>query len=41
MSTEEARELLDSAKSDERPSLGVPVSAAGASQSADKALKNW
>jgi hypothetical protein len=40
MSAEEARELLDSAKSDEHHSLLVP-SGPRDPQAPDKAFKNW
>jgi tetratricopeptide (TPR) repeat protein len=41
MSPEEARELLDSAKGDERRSLGAPLAGAPAGQPPDKPYKNW
>jgi len=41
MSKEEARELLDSVKGDERPSLAVPVAQRNAAQPPDKPFKNW
>jgi Ca-activated chloride channel family protein len=41
MSAEEARELLDSAKSDERPSLLVPSGPRNPDPALDKAFKNW
>ena len=41
MSAEEARELLDSAKSDERHSLLVPAGPRDPNQAPDKAIKNW
>jgi Ca-activated chloride channel homolog len=41
MSADEARELLDSAKSDERHSLLVPSGPRNPDQAPDKALKNW
>jgi len=41
MSVEEARELLDSAKSDERHSLGVPVARRGAVNPPEKPFKDW
>jgi Ca-activated chloride channel family protein len=41
MSPEEARELLDSAKSDERHSLLVPAGPQNPNQAPEKALKNW
>jgi len=41
MSAEEARELLDSAKSDEHHSLAVPAGPRNPDQSPDKPLKNW
>jgi hypothetical protein len=39
MSAEEARELLDSAKGDERHALGGPH--APTAQAPDKPFKNW
>ncbi len=41
MSPEEARELLDSAKGDERRSLGAPVANPPTRQAPDKPYKNW
>jgi Ca-activated chloride channel family protein len=41
MSREEARELLDSAKGDERRALGAPVARREASDPPDKPFKNW
>jgi hypothetical protein len=41
MSREEARELLDSAKGDERHTLGVPVDRRDPYDPQDKPLKNW
>jgi Ca-activated chloride channel homolog len=41
MTREEARELLDSVKGDERHSLGAPVAQRSASQAPDKPYKNW
>jgi hypothetical protein len=41
MSAEEARELLDSAKSDEHHSLFVPSGPRSPDQAQDKVLKNW
>jgi Ca-activated chloride channel homolog len=41
MSVEEARELLDSDKSDEHHSLGVPSGPRDPDQAPDKAFKNW
>jgi hypothetical protein len=41
MSAEEARELLDSAKSDERHSLLVPSGPRDPDHAPDKAFKNW
>jgi hypothetical protein len=41
MSAEEARELLDSAKSDEHHSLLVPSGPRDPDQGPDKVLKNW
>jgi Ca-activated chloride channel homolog len=41
MSAEEARELLDSAKSDEHPSLLVPSGPRNPDPGLDKAFKNW
>jgi Ca-activated chloride channel family protein len=41
MSAEEARELLDSEKSDEHRSLGVPLIPRNPDQAPDKAFKNW
>jgi Ca-activated chloride channel family protein len=41
MSAEEARELLDSAKSDEHPSLLVPTGPRDPNQAPEKAVKNW
>jgi hypothetical protein len=41
MSIEEARELLDSAKSDERHAIGVPMARRGAGDPPDKPYKNW
>jgi hypothetical protein len=41
MSLEEARELLDSAKSDEHETLAVPAGPRNPEQPPDKAFKNW
>ena len=41
MSVEEARELLDSAKSDEHHSLGVPSGPRDPNDAPEKAFKNW
>jgi Ca-activated chloride channel homolog len=41
MSAEEARELLDSEKSDEHRSLAVPSGPSNPDQAPDKAFKNW
>ncbi len=41
MSAEEARELLDSEKSDEHHSLAVPSGPRNPGQAPDKAFKNW
>jgi hypothetical protein len=41
MSAEEARELLDSEKSDEHQSLAVPVGPRNPDQPPDKAIRNW
>jgi hypothetical protein len=41
MSPEEARELLDSEKSDEHHSLGTPSGPRSPGQTSDKAFKNW
>jgi Ca-activated chloride channel family protein len=41
MSAEEARELLDSAKSDEHHSLAAPSGPRDPEQAPDKAFKNW
>jgi hypothetical protein len=41
MSEEEARELLDSAKSDEHQSLAVPSGPRDPNDTSDKAFKNW
>jgi Ca-activated chloride channel family protein len=41
MNAEEARELLDSEKSDEHHSLAVPSGPRNLDQAPDKALKNW
>jgi len=41
MTREEARELLDSMKGDERHSLGLPVAQGDAVRPPDKAFKNW
>jgi hypothetical protein len=41
MSREEARELLDSVKGDERHSLGVPVEQRNTVRPPDKPYKNW
>jgi len=41
MSAAEARELLDSAKSDERRSLLVPSGPRNPDSTPDKAFKNW
>jgi Ca-activated chloride channel homolog len=41
MTREEARELLDSVKGDERHALGAPVAQRNAAQPPDKPYKNW
>jgi hypothetical protein len=42
MSREEANELLDSAKSEERPPLGAPRAATqAAAEPPEKPFKNW
>jgi hypothetical protein len=41
MSAEEARELLDSAKSDEHHSLAVPSGPRDPNSAPDKPFKNW
>jgi Ca-activated chloride channel family protein len=41
MSREEARELLDSAKGDERHALGAPLTRRNAGDPPDKPFKNW
>lgn len=41
MTAEEARELLDSAKSSERPSLPVPAATRDPKTPPDKVVKNW
>jgi len=41
MSREEARELLDSAKDDERHAMGAPISARDPDVPPDKPFKNW
>jgi hypothetical protein len=41
MSVEEARELLDSEKSDEHHSLAVPSGPHDPDQAPDKAFKDW
>jgi hypothetical protein len=41
MSAEEARELLDSAKSDEHHSLAAPSGPRDPDQTPDKPFKNW
>jgi Ca-activated chloride channel family protein len=41
MSREEARELLDSAKGEERHALGVPMGPQDPKESPDKPFKNW
>ena len=41
MSREEARELLDSAKGDERHALGAPLRAATLTEPPEKPFKNW
>jgi Ca-activated chloride channel family protein len=41
MTAQEARELLDSAKSDEHHSLGVPAGPRNPDQTPDKPFKNW
>jgi hypothetical protein len=41
MSREEARELLDSAKGDERHALGAPIARREASDPPEKPFKNW
>jgi hypothetical protein len=41
MSADEARELLDSAKSDEHQSLLVPSGPQDPNQAPDKPFKNW
>lgn len=41
MSREEARELLDSVKSDERHAMGAPIDNRDPNTSRDKPIKNW
>jgi hypothetical protein len=41
MTPDEARELLDSAKSDEHQTLGVPADAHDPDNPPDKPFKNW
>jgi hypothetical protein len=41
MSQEEARELLDSEKGDEKHPLSVPLAAPGADEPPEKPYKNW
>ena len=41
MSAEEARELLDSEKSDEHHSPAAPLAPRSPDQTPDKAFKNW
>jgi hypothetical protein len=41
MTREEARELLDSVKGDERHSLGVPVAQRTGVHPPEKPFKNW
>jgi hypothetical protein len=41
MSREEARELLDSAKGEERRSLGVPLARRDDDEPPEKPYKNW
>jgi hypothetical protein len=41
MSREEARELLDSAKGDERRPLGVPLARRDDDEPPEKPYKNW
>jgi hypothetical protein len=41
MSQEEARELLDSAKSDEHHFLGAPLDRRDQDNTPDKPYKNW
>jgi len=41
MSKEEARELLDSAKADERHGPGVPLSRRDPNDPPEKPFKNW
>jgi hypothetical protein len=41
MSREEARELLDSAKDDERHAMGTPLSTRDSDIPPDKPFKNW
>ena len=41
MSREEARELLDSAKGDERHPLAVPLDRQDPAQPPEKPYKNW
>lgn len=41
MSREEARELLDSAKGDERRALGAPVARREAMEPPEKPYKDW
>ena len=41
MSREEARELLDSAKGDERHSLAVPLARRDDDEPPEKPYKNW
>jgi hypothetical protein len=41
MSREEARELLDSVKGDERRPPGVPLARQDADQPPERPIKNW
>ena len=41
MSREEARELLDSVKGDERHALGAPMARSDVDDTPDKPIKNW
>jgi hypothetical protein len=41
MSREEARQLLDSQKGDERHALGVPVARRAPNAQPDKPIKDW
>jgi hypothetical protein len=41
MSREEARQLLDSQKGDERHALGVPVARRQLNAQPDKPIKDW